>query len=108
MTRTMLLTGAALLTLGACNTREEGNSTIISVDRNAVEQTVDQGLDQAGNALEGAAGEVKQAAEKAGPAIENAAEKTGAAAERAGERVEGAVRNTDVDVDVSTKNESSR
>lgn len=105
MTRTMLLTGAALLALAACNTREEGNSTVISVDQNAVEQTVDQGLDQAGNALEAAAGEVEQAAEKAGPALENAAEKTGAAAERAGERVERTVENTDVDVDVTTRNE---
>jgi hypothetical protein len=104
MTRTILLAGSALLTLTACNTREEGNSTVISVDQNAVEQ----GVDQAGNALGAAAGEVQNAAEKAGPALENAAEKTGAAAERAGDRVEGAVANTDVDVDVTTGNEQKR
>ena len=98
-----------LLALAACNARDEGNgTTVISVDREAIEQRVETGVNQAGNALEGAAGEVRQAAEKAGPALENAAEKTGAAAERAGERVEGAVQNTDVDVDVTTGNEQNR
>lgn len=104
MTRTILLGGAALLVLSACNAREEGNKTVISVDREQVEQTVDQGVDQAGNALGAAAGEVKEAADKAGPALENAAEKTGAAVERAGNRIE----NTDIDVDVKTRNEQNR
>ena len=94
-----------LLAAAACNTRDEGNgTTVISLDENKV----DQGLDQAGNALSSAGNEVEQAADKAGPALENAADQTGAAAERAGERVEGAVRNTDVDVDVTTRNEQKR
>ncbi len=98
-----------LLAVAACNARDEGNgTTVISVDRDAIEGSVEQGVNQAGNALEGAAAEVGQAANKAAPALENAAEKTGAAAERAGEQVEGAVRNTDVDVDVTTGNEQNR
>jgi hypothetical protein len=104
MTRTLLLAATALA-LAACNTRDEGNgSTVISVDENAVEQ----GVDQAGNALEAAAGEVEQAAEQAGPVLENAAEATGAAAERTGQRIESTVENTDVDVDVTTANEQNR
>jgi hypothetical protein len=97
-----------VLALAACNAREEGNTTVISVNRDAVEQGVEQGVDQAGNALERAAGEVEQAADQAAPVLENAAEKTGAAAERAGERIEGAVENTDVDVDVTTRNDANR
>jgi hypothetical protein len=98
-----------LLAVAACNARDEGNgTTVISVDREAIEGSVEQGVNQAGNALEGAAAEVGQAANNAAPALENAAEKTGAAAERAGEQVEGAVRNTDVDVDVTTGNEQNR
>jgi hypothetical protein len=105
MTRILLLATAAAFTLSACNARDEGNgSTVISVDQEAVEN----GVDQAGNALEGVAGEVEQAAERAGPVLENAAEKTGAAAERAGERVESTVENTDLDVDVTTRNEQNR
>lgn len=100
MTRTILLAGGALLALTACNTRQEGNSTVISVDQNAVEA----GVDQAGNALSAAAGEVKEAANEAGPVLENAAERTGAAVERAGDRIE----NTDVDVDVTTNGEQNR
>ena len=101
MIRTALLAGAALLTLSACNARDEGNgSTVISLDQNAVEQ----GVDQAGNALKAAGSEVEQAADKAAPVLENAAEKTGAAVERAGDRIE----NTDVDVDVTTRNEQKR
>lgn len=90
------MAGAALLAaLTACQARDEGNgSTVISVDRNAV----DQGLDQAGNALAAAGNEVEQAAEKAAPALENAAEKAGAAAQRAGDRVENAAERVDVDV----------
>ncbi|CAA9527334.1 MAG: hypothetical protein AVDCRST_MAG31-2048 [uncultured Sphingomonas sp.] len=106
---TKILALPLLLALVACNARDEGNgTTVISVDRNAIEQGVEQGVGQAGNALEAAAGEVEQAADKAGPALENAAEKTGAAAERAGEQVEGAVENSDVDVDVTTRNDANR
>lgn len=101
MTRTILLAGVAALALAACTARDEGNgSTVISLDQNAVEQ----GVDQAGNALGAAAGEVEQAAERAGPVLENAAEETGAAVERAGDRIE----NTNVDVDVTTTNEQNR
>ncbi len=98
-----------VLALAACNARDEGNgTTVISVNGEAVEQGVEQGMEQAGNALESAAGEVEQAADRAAPVLENAAEKTGAAAERAGERVESAVENTDVDVDVTTRNDGNR
>ena len=99
-----MLTGAALLvTLAACQARDDGNgSTVISVDREAV----DQGLDQAGNALESAGNEVKDAAEKAGPALENAADRTGAAASRAGDRIENQAER--VDVDVNVRNDQQR
>ena len=99
-----LLAGTAvLLALGGCQARDEGNgSTVISVDRNAV----DQGLDQAGNALQSAGNEVKDAAEKAGPALENAADRTGAAASRAGDRIENEADK--VDVDVNVRNDQQR
>lgn len=83
-----LLAAAALFALAGCNARDDGNgSTVLSVDRNAVEA----GLDEAGNAVGQAAGDVREAAQEAGPAIGNAAERTGAAAERAGERIDNAV-----------------
>ncbi|MCW3797431.1 hypothetical protein OMW55_06390 [Sphingomonas sp. BN140010] len=99
-----LLAGAALLvSLGACQARDEGNgSTVISVDREAV----DNGLDQAGDALTSAGNEVKDAADKAGPALENAADRTGAAAKRAGDKVENTADN--VDVDVNVRNDQKR
>jgi len=96
-----LLVGAALIVaLAGCQARDEGNgSTVISVDRNAV----DSGLDQAGDAVKDAGNEVRQAAEQAGPALENAADRTGAAARRAGDRLENGAER--VDVDVETRNE---
>ena len=99
-----LLLGAALvISLAGCQARDEGNgSTVISVDRNAV----DQGLDQAGNALQSAGNEVKDAADKAAPALENAADRTGAAAKRAGDKIENTADN--VDVDVNVRNEQQR
>lgn len=77
---------AAPLALAACNVeRDLGNdTTAISVNEQRVEGTVDQ----AGNLLEGAAGELQQAAEEAAPAIEDAARDVGNAAERAGATVE--------------------
>ena len=66
------------LTLAACNVeRDAGNdTTAISIN----DQKVEGAVDQAGNLLEGAAGEVKEAADKAAPAIEDAARDVGNAA----------------------------
>jgi len=103
MTHKLLAGAALMISLAACQARDEGNgSTVISVNRNAV----DQGLDQAGNALQSAGNEVKDAADKAGPALENAADRTGAAAKRTGDRLENQVDR--VDVDVETRNEQQR
>ena len=93
----LALSAVLLASLAACQARDEGNgSTVISVDREAV----DNGLDQAGDALQSAGNEVKGAAEKAAPAIENAADRTGAAAQRAGDRIENQADRVDVDVNV--------
>ncbi|UUR08532.1 hypothetical protein [Sphingomonas glaciei] len=74
------------LSLAACNVeRDAGNdTTAISINDQKVEGTVDQ----AGNLLESAAGEVKQAADEAAPAIKDAASDVGNAANRAGDKIE--------------------
>lgn len=74
------------LSLAACNVeRDAGNdTTAISIN----DQKVEGAVDQAGNLLEGAAGEVKEAADKAAPAIEGAARDVGNAANRAGDKIE--------------------
>ena len=86
MTRSILLLGLPLIALSACNVSKdaENGTTTISVDKDRV----DAAADEAGNALEGAAGEVRNAADRAGPVLENAAEDVGAAASRAGDRIE--------------------
>jgi uncharacterized protein YjbJ (UPF0337 family) len=106
----MVIGAAVLLTLGACSARDEGNgSSVISVDRNAV----NAGLGDAGNALKDAGNEVKGAADKAAPvitnaadkagdAVSNAADRTGAAAKRAGDKADNAVDNTNVTVTTNT------
>ena len=109
-----LLDGAALMmALAGCQARDEGNgSTVISVDRNAV----DSGLDQAGDAVKDAGNEVKEAADKAAPALENAADKagsavsnaaerTGEAADRAGDKAENAADSTRVTVTTNSTEE---
>ena len=70
-----LMVGVAMaLALGACSARDEGNgSTVISVDKNAVQG----GLNEAGAALKDAGNEVKDAADKAAPAVKDAADKAG-------------------------------
>lgn len=74
------------LSLAACNVeRDPGNDTTsISVN----DQKVEGAVDDVGNALEDAAGEVKQAADKAAPAIKDAASDVGNAAERTGDKIE--------------------
>ena len=86
MNRSLLALALPLLALSACNVERDAanDTTTLSVD----EQQVDSAVDQAGNALEGAAGEVKDAAQKAGPVLEGAARDVGQAAEQAGESVE--------------------
>lgn len=81
-----LLLGAPLLALAACNVeRDPGNdTTTLSVDENQVDQT----LDETGNALQDAAGELGEAADKAGPVLRDAAGDVGNAAERAGQSIE--------------------
>jgi F0F1-type ATP synthase membrane subunit b/b' len=109
-----LILGATLvLALSACSARDEGNgSTVISVDREAV----NNGLGEAGEALQDAGNEVKEAADKAvpvlenaadrtGEAVSNAADRTGAAAERAGERADNAVDNSRVTVTTNSSEE---
>jgi hypothetical protein len=75
-----------LLMVAACNVeRDPGNdTTTLSIDENQVEQTADQ----AGNLVEGAAGEVQEAARNAAPAVEGAARDVGDAASQAGQSIE--------------------
>jgi hypothetical protein len=74
------------LALAACNVERDAanDTTAISVNDQKVESTVDD----AGNLLEGAAGEVREAADEAAPAIKDAARDVGAAADRAGDKIE--------------------
>lgn len=103
MTR-VATTIATCLALAACNVNRDAanDTTTLSVD----EQKVEGAVDQAGNALEGAAAEVQDAAERASPALENAADRVGdlgqqadaaegadRAAENGAERAAGEVRN---------------
>ena len=76
------------LTLAACNVNRDAqnDTTTLSVD----EEKVEGAVDQAGNALEGAANEVREAAEDAGPVLENAADRAGEIGARAGDRIENA------------------
>jgi len=117
----LILGAAMVLALGACSARDEGNgSTVISVDKDAVKN----GVNDAGAALKDAGNEVKEAADKAAPAVKNAADKagdaidraadktgdavsnaadkTGAAARRAGEKADNAIDNTKVTVTTNT------
>ncbi len=86
MTYKSVLLVPALFALAACNVeRDAGNdTTTLSIDENKVEA----GVDQAGNALQGAAGEVKDAARNAAPALEEGARDLGNAAASAGRSVE--------------------
>lgn len=86
MTTKLLALGLPLLALAGCNVdRDAGNdTTTLSIDENQV----DSAVDQAGNALEGAAGEVQDAAQNAGPVLEGAARDVGQAADQAGESIE--------------------
>ena len=86
MTRSLLILALPLVALSACNVeRDAGNdTTTLSIDGNQVEGAVDQ----AGNALQGAAGEVQEAATNAGPVLENAASDVGNAAAGAGRSIE--------------------
>ena len=81
-----ILTAPLLLMLAACNVSEEGNTTVLSVDQNRVEQ----GVDTLGNVAETAADKAGNAIENAGPVLENSAETIGERAERVGEKVENA------------------
>lgn len=85
MTRLPLLL-ALPLALAACNVERDSanDTTAISLNDQQVEGTVED----AGNFLEGAAGEVREAADKAAPAVEEAARDVGAAADRAGDKIE--------------------
>jgi hypothetical protein len=85
MTRLPVLI-ALPLALAACNVERDNanDTTAISVNEQRVEGTVED----AGNLLEGAAGEVREAADNAAPAIEGAARDVGAAADRAGDKIE--------------------
>jgi hypothetical protein len=85
MTRLPILL-ALPLALAACNVERDSanDTTAISVNEQRVEGTVED----AGNLLEGAAGEVREAAENAAPAIEDAARDVGNAADRAGNTIE--------------------
>lgn len=86
-----LMVGVAMaLALGACSARDEGNgSTVISVDKNAVQG----GLNEAGAALKDAGNEVKDAADKAAPAVKDAADKAGSAIGNAADKTGDAVSN---------------
>jgi rRNA maturation endonuclease Nob1 len=76
------------LVLAACNVNSDGrnDTTTLSVD----EQKVDGAVDEAGNALGGAAAEVQNAAERAVPAVEKAADRAGDLGQQAGDRIENA------------------
>lgn len=86
MTNRLLLLCPALFAVAACNVeRDAGNdTTTLSIDENKVEA----GVDQAGNALKGAAGEVKDAARNAAPVLKEGARDLGNAAASAGRSVE--------------------
>jgi len=85
MTAKLLAFGLPLLALSACNVeRDAGNdTTTLSVD----EQKVGQTVDETGNVLKDAAGDVRNAADRAGPVLQNAARDAGNAADRAGEDI---------------------
>ena len=85
MTRLSLLI-ALPLALAACNVERDAGNDTTSISVN--DQKVEGAVDDVGNALEDAAGEVKQAADKAAPAIKDAASDVGNAAERTGDKIE--------------------
>ena len=85
MTRLPLLL-ALPLALAACNVERDSANDTTAITVN--EQRVEGAVDGVGNALEDAAGEVKQAADEAAPAIKDAARDVGNAAERAGDKIE--------------------
>ena len=93
-----------LLALSACNARDEGNTTVLSIDENRVEQ----GIDTLGNAAETAADKAGNAIKNAGPALENTAETIGNRAERVAGKAENAVDNVDIDVTTDNKAEQKR
>jgi hypothetical protein len=72
--------------LAACNVERDAanDTTAISVN----DQKVEGAVAGVGNALEDAAGEVRQAADEAAPSIEGAARDVGTAADRAGDKIE--------------------
>jgi vacuolar-type H+-ATPase subunit H len=86
MKASLALAFLPLLGLAACNVERDpaNDSTTLSIDENEVQDTVGD----AGNLVEGAAGEVKEAAGEAAPVIENAARDAGQAVEKAGDRLE--------------------
>ena len=89
MIRSVSILALGVMLVGCNVNRDAGNdTTTLSVDENKVEGAVDQ----AGNALEGAAAEVRNAADRAAPALENAAAKAGALGARAGEAIENAAQ----------------
>ena len=92
--KTIVATAPLLLLLSACNVRDEGNTTVLSVDENRVEQ----GIDTLGNVAETAADKAGNAIENAGPALENTADTIGERAERAAATAENAADNIDVDL----------
>ena len=106
MNAKLLTFAVPLLTLSACNVERDAqnDTTTLSIDENKV----DQGLDQAGNALEGAAGEVKNAAQDAGPVLENAASDIGDAASRAGQKIENGADRTAGEIREETRDNPPR
>nr|WP_314444744.1 hypothetical protein [uncultured Sphingomonas sp.] len=74
------------LALAACNVERDAGNDTTSITVN--DQRVEGAVDQAGNLLESAAGEVREAADKAAPAIKDAARDVGNAAERTGDKIE--------------------
>jgi hypothetical protein len=100
----MILTAPLLLAVAACKVSDEGNTTVLSVDENRVEQ----GVDALENAAVVAADKAGNAVENAGPALENTAETIGERAERVAGKAENAVDRVDVDVTVDNKAEQNR
>lgn len=100
-----------LVVAAGCEVEDQGNSTVIAIDHNRVQE----GVDRAANAAENAAARAENALQNAQPAIENAAENIQARAERvanraenAADRAENAAENVDVDVNVTANNAAQR
>jgi ElaB/YqjD/DUF883 family membrane-anchored ribosome-binding protein len=97
MKPTIIFAVPLMLAAAACNVSDEGNTTVLSVDENRVEQ----GVDTLQNAAVVAADKAGNAIENAGPALENTANTISERAGRVADRAENAADNIDVDVTVN-------